>query len=79
MDQRISAAEANRKFSSLLREVRDGESFVVTSHGVEVARIVPVDRAEAARKAAFARLLSHLDAQEVTDIGRWKREDIYER
>ena len=76
----ISAAEANRQFSQILRDVRAGESFVVTSHGKPLARIVPCDTAErAAREAAKQRLLAHLDEQEVIDIGPWSRDELYER
>ena len=33
MEKAVSAADANRKFSKLLRAVREGHSYVVTSHG----------------------------------------------
>lgn len=36
-------AEASKHFSDLLREVQEGQSYVVTSDGRPVARIVPVD------------------------------------
>lgn len=42
MDQTVSAAEANRSFSRLLREVREGQSFTITAHGRAVARLVPL-------------------------------------
>jgi prevent-host-death family protein len=79
MNQIIAAAEANRSFSRLLREVQGGQSFVITSHGKAVARIVPCDTAEIARVEARERLLARLVAQPVTDIGRWSREELYER
>lgn len=79
MDQTISAAEANRAFSRLLRDVRQGRSYLVTAHGEPVARIVPVNRGEAGRHAAHAALLQRLQAQPVTEIGRWSREELYER
>lgn len=41
MDEPVSAAEANRRFSVWLRGVRHGHSSLVTSHGRPVARIVP--------------------------------------
>ena len=41
MEEVVSAADANRKFSLILRGVRDGHSYVVTSHGRPVARIIP--------------------------------------
>ena len=40
MEEAISAADANRKFSLLLRGVRAGRSYVVTSHGKPVARVI---------------------------------------
>jgi antitoxin (DNA-binding transcriptional repressor) of toxin-antitoxin stability system len=39
MEKRISAANANRKFSELLRGVRKGKTYVVTSHGKPVAKL----------------------------------------
>jgi prevent-host-death family protein len=79
MDDSISAADANRQFSSLLRRVRNGRSVVVTSHGKPIARIIPVgehdDRgAEGARSALLARLRT----QPVVDVGRWSRDELYE-
>jgi prevent-host-death family protein len=78
MEKAISAADANRKFSQLLRDVREGQSYVVTSHGKAVARIAPFkeDRATAAR--ARSSLFSRLRAERVVKIGRWKRDDLYE-
>jgi prevent-host-death family protein len=78
MDKRISAAEANRKFSRLLREVREGRSYVVTSHGQPVARIVPAGNESRAREAAKKALLARLDAQPVTNVGSWTREELYD-
>jgi prevent-host-death family protein len=79
MDQAISAAEANRAFSRLLRDVKAGASFTITSHGKPVARIVPYDATVDAKAAARARLLQRLAHQAVTDIGPWRRDELYER
>ena len=80
MDQAITAAEANRSFSRLLREVREeGRSFVVTSHGTPVAKLVPCAATDAARETARLALLSRLAAQPVVEIGRWSRDELYER
>ena len=76
MEKLISAADANRKFSEVLREVKEGRSYVVTSHGRPVARIEPV---EGQRKSnAKGALLARLEAQPVRRIGRWKRDDLYD-
>nr|WP_294549590.1 type II toxin-antitoxin system prevent-host-death family antitoxin [uncultured Rhodopila sp.] len=79
MDRAISAAEANRSFSRLLREVREGRSYVVTAHGKPVARIVPCDAAGVAREKARAALLERLAGQPVIDVGPWTRDELYER
>lgn len=78
MDKAISAAEANRKFSLLLRGVRDGRSYVVTSHGKPVARLVPAGKHEDVATTARAALLSRLEKQPVVHAGRWTREELYE-
>lgn len=79
MDESISAADANRNFSRLLREVSEGRSFTVTSHGRPVARIVPPDAERDARAdAAWQRLLKRLEQQPAQNIGPWTREELYE-
>ena len=76
MEKAISAADANRKFSQVLREVKEGSSYVVTSHGRPVARIEPVKTQ--GRGNAKGALLARLEAQPVRRIGRWKRDDLYD-
>lgn len=76
MEKSISAADANRKFSEVLREVKEGRSYVVTSHGRPVARIGPVEGQR--RGNAKGALLARLEAQSVRRIGRWKRDDLYD-
>jgi prevent-host-death family protein len=78
MEKAISAAEANRNFSQLLREVRQGQSYVVTSHGRPVARLAPIHDGVAARAEARAKLLKRLRAQPIANIGRWSRDELYE-
>jgi len=78
MEKIISAADANRKFSQVLRCVREGQSYVVTSHGRPVARILPVDSIYREREAARAALLQRLRHQPVIDIGPWTRDELYD-
>ena len=78
MDEAVSAAEANRRFSSLLRKVREGHSYVVTSHGRPVARLVPAADQEHVATGAKAALLARLEQQPVVDAGRWTRDELYE-
>lgn len=78
MDETISAADANREFSRLLRETRDGNSFLVTSHGRPVARLVPATEPSQAARAAKQILLGRLRLQTSANAGRWTREELYD-
>ncbi len=78
MDRSISASDANRNFSSLLRDVRDGETFVVTSHGKPVARIVPTDQDQAVTSVARELLFKRLRAQPALNAGPWSRDELYD-
>jgi len=80
--RRISAAEANRKFSELVRAVRDGETVVVTSYGKPVMHCVPAseeDREQARRKAREAHRKRVLSRPVLNIPKTWTREDLYER
>ncbi|RWI49122.1 MAG: type II toxin-antitoxin system Phd/YefM family antitoxin [Mesorhizobium sp.] len=78
MEDTVSAADANRKFSLILRGVREGHSYVVTSHGRPVARIVPADRHESVVSGARTALLSRLERQPIIKAGAWTRDELYE-
>ena len=78
MEEAVSAADANRRFSLLLRGVREGRSYVVTSHGKPVARLIPAGKHDDVVTSARATLLSRLEKQPVTDAGRWTRDELYE-
>jgi prevent-host-death family protein len=77
MKRAISAADANREFSAMLREVREGHSFVVTSHGHPVARLIPFAAGDRIATAARATLLKRLKAAKVQTIDRWTRDELY--
>jgi prevent-host-death family protein len=78
MEKVISAADANRKFSQLLRDVREGRSYVVTSHGRPVASIAPVKEERSTAASARSSLLRRLRSERVVKVGRWKRDELYE-
>ena len=78
MDKAVSAADANRNLSQLLRGVRRGRSYVVTSHGKPVARLVPTTETNRIAAGARAALLTRLLSQRALDIGRWSRDELYE-
>ena len=77
MQKAISAAEANRKFSEVLRGVKAGHKYVVTSHGRPVARIEPIEGEPDAERAREA-LLKRLRSQNAIDIGHWTRDELYD-
>ena len=76
----ITAAEANRQFSALLRRVARGETLTVTSHGKPVATISPPHfTADTAREQARERLMQHLQSVRPSDVSRdWSRDDLYD-
>lgn len=78
MKKSISAADANREFSAVLRGVRQGHSYVVTSHGRPVASIVPFTAGERVATSARRTLFTRLKAAPVLSVGRWTRDALYE-
>jgi prevent-host-death family protein len=86
MNKIVTASEANRQFSKLLREVKKGNSVIVTNHGEAVAKVVPVDRKDvaardrdaAARDRAWRALLKRLRQQKPMNAGSWTRDELYE-
>lgn len=78
MDRKISAANANRQFSRLLREVREGASYTVTSHGHPVARIVPHVAETSVHSDAWRAHIDRLRAAPADAVTRWSREELYD-
>ena len=75
----ISAAEANRHFSALLREVSRGVQITVTSRGKPVATISAADQVERRERVAVKRaLLSRLRAAPAVGARNWSRDELYE-
>jgi prevent-host-death family protein len=78
MDEAVSIADASRRLSRILREVREGYSYVVTSRGRPVARIVPAASHEGTATRLRAALMQRLERQPVVDVGRLSRDELYE-
>jgi prevent-host-death family protein len=78
MDKVVSAADANRRFSELLRTVKAGTSVVVTSHGKAVARITPAGDDKRAAEGARSALFARLRRERVVKAGRWTRDELYD-
>ncbi len=78
MEEAISAADANRRFSRLLQGVREGRSYVVTSHGKPVARLIPAGKHGDVAAGTRTALLARLRKQPLVDAKHWTREELYE-
>lgn len=75
----VTAADANRKFSELLRNVRNGKSVIITVHGTPVAKIVPLDDRTSSADEGRRTLLSRLGRQRAVNAGPWTRDSLYGR
>jgi len=74
----ISAADANRHFSGLLRDVATGQVVTVLSRGKPVAVIGPVTRESGQRRIARQSLLERLRQNEAYGARNWTRDELYE-
>ncbi|MCK5857876.1 type II toxin-antitoxin system prevent-host-death family antitoxin [Algiphilus sp.] len=75
----ISASEANRRFSALLRAVQQGDSVTILSRGRAVAVVEPVSAtARRGREGAREALLGRLQRQPVTGRRDWTRDELYD-
>ena len=73
----VTAANANRGFSNLLKEVRKGDEIVILSRGKPVAKITSVNSAVLKKNAMKNNLLSRLKAQKATGFRNWTRDQLY--
>jgi len=74
----MAAADANRQFSAVLREVARGEQILVLSRGKPVAKIIPVDSDNDEREPARAALLARLQGHPPSGQRDWTRDELYE-
>jgi prevent-host-death family protein len=74
----ISAADANRYFSSLLRDVATGEVVTVVSRGKPVAVISAANQEDDFKLRAHKRLVERLKSQPLSGARNWTRDELYE-
>jgi len=72
----VTASDANRNFSGLLRDVASGESIIIVSRGKPVAKISPVET-KAGAISARESLLVRLSGQKPTGQRDWVRGELY--
>jgi prevent-host-death family protein len=72
----VTATQATREFSKLMREVGNGNTVLILSHGKPFANITPVeDKTE--REKAREELFAHLAKVECIGERDWTRDEIY--
>jgi antitoxin (DNA-binding transcriptional repressor) of toxin-antitoxin stability system len=74
----VTAAEANRQFSRVLRDIGQGEVFTVLSRDKAVATMAPAKSSDAIRNAAKEALLERLRKRDATGERNWTRDELYE-
>lgn len=77
----VSAADANRQFSQILRQAAGGETVLITRRGNPVAQIGPVGPAGASdgREVARVRLIATLERGLSLGGHRFNRDSLYDR
>jgi prevent-host-death family protein len=80
----VTATEANRHFSALLRRARAGETIAITDRGTIVARIEPAkdagnEEAERARRLKiWEETEARLRSQPALNLGKFNRDWAYD-
>jgi prevent-host-death family protein len=74
----VSAGDANRHFSSLLRDAATGEVITVLSRGKPVAIIAPAQPNSGECDIAKRHLLERLRQQNCSGARNWTRKELYE-
>lgn len=75
--QTVRAADANRHFSNVLKQVSQGEEFLVISRGKPVATILPAKKADNSHHASRELLFKRLSSQKATGTRSWTRDELY--
>lgn len=75
-DKNLSVTQAKRRFRLILQSVRRGRSYLVTSRGKAIARIIPAT--QETLLGARAALLGRLADQPIVHTRRRTRAELYE-
>ena len=74
----VTAAEANRRFSAVLRDASQGEEMTIVSRGKPVATIGPVKTNSLDRKVAKESLINRLKNNDISGDRNWTRNELYD-
>ncbi len=81
MVKTVSAAQANREFSKLMKLAESGERVVVTSRGqpkVQITKVEDADVEKARRREAFDKMTEWLNSRPVQNFPKLTRDDFYD-
>ena len=78
----VSLMTANQEFSRLIKDVEQGEGFLITRRGRPIAKLLPhaaEETSDPAWAAAYRRMVARLE--EGASLGglRVKRDELYDR
>ncbi len=82
MIRRIPLRTANQEFSRLIKDVENGEAFVITRRGKPIARLEPhtADKSDDPEwMAAYDRMVNGMEAGVSLGGLRIDRDDLYDR
>lgn len=74
----VTATDANRHFSRLLREISRGATVTIVSRGRPVAVMSPSRTGEGQRRALKRTLMARLRRAKPTGRRNWIREELYD-
>lgn len=79
MARTVSASEANQSFSRLLGEAEAGETIFIERRGKPVAKLVPSEADDRARRVeAHRRMIALFDSWPKADQVPWTRDELYD-
>lgn len=75
----VTATEANRHFSEILKEASEGEEIRIESRGKLVAELSPIRKTDRSQLAARDLLFERLRTAKPVVVGNWSRDELYDR
>ncbi|WP_158043633.1 type II toxin-antitoxin system Phd/YefM family antitoxin [Skermanella pratensis] len=81
MSRTVSAADANRQFSTILGQAAEGETVIITRRGAPIAQLVPYRQGpeNKSHAPAWDRLLATLEEGVHLGEGQFDRDSLYDR
>lgn len=78
MVETVSVSEASRHFSGVLQGVREGNTYLITSNGQPIAKIIPIGSNNRAAETARTQLIARLRELPLAHLGDFSRAQAYD-